>query len=186
MTLVRILLGALAASGLLLVVRWTMETRRGGARGGHRRGTDAARTSHRVRHKFFRHARHRLVRDHHRGISTLPPGSRRVDPGNAHRRSRAAGADAGAALHQRRPRRSLADDDAHRGLRHWWVDRRGGRRLPFAPRGAARHGLRAAGCRRVHDARHARPVPGGRHRARLHTARRSPSHSWSTSCWVRC
>ena len=28
MTLVRILLGALAASGLLLVVRWTMETRR--------------------------------------------------------------------------------------------------------------------------------------------------------------
>jgi uncharacterized membrane protein YfcA len=31
MMLVRILLGALAASGLLLVVRWTMETRRGGA-----------------------------------------------------------------------------------------------------------------------------------------------------------
>jgi uncharacterized membrane protein YfcA len=32
MTLVRILLGALAVSGLLLVVRWTMERRRGGAR----------------------------------------------------------------------------------------------------------------------------------------------------------
>jgi len=34
MTLVRILLGALAASGLLLVVRWAMETRRGAARVG--------------------------------------------------------------------------------------------------------------------------------------------------------
>ena len=34
MTIVRVLLGALAASGLLLVVRWTMETRRAAARGG--------------------------------------------------------------------------------------------------------------------------------------------------------
>jgi hypothetical protein len=34
MTLVRILLGALVASGLLLAVRWTIETRRGAARGG--------------------------------------------------------------------------------------------------------------------------------------------------------
>ena len=33
MTLVRILLAALAASGLLLVARWTIETRRGAARG---------------------------------------------------------------------------------------------------------------------------------------------------------
>jgi len=36
MTLVRILLGALVASGLLLAARWTMETRRGAARGGGR------------------------------------------------------------------------------------------------------------------------------------------------------
>ena len=36
MTLVRILLGALVASGLLLAARWTMETRRGSARGGER------------------------------------------------------------------------------------------------------------------------------------------------------
>jgi uncharacterized membrane protein YfcA len=34
MTLVRILLGVLVASGLLLAVRWTIETRRGAARGG--------------------------------------------------------------------------------------------------------------------------------------------------------
>ena len=134
-----------------------------------RRRTDGARTSHRIRHKLFRHARDRRVRGHNHGLSTLPPGARRVDPWDAHRRSRPAGADSGAALHQRRPRRSLANDDAHRGLCHRWVARRRSGRLTFTPRGTARHGLRAAGCRRVHDARYARSAPGGRHRARIHT-----------------
>src|SRR6187549_1711208 len=41
MTLVRLLLGALAASGLLLVGRWTMETRRIAARGAGRAGPTA-------------------------------------------------------------------------------------------------------------------------------------------------
>ena len=65
----------------------------------------------------------------------------------------------------------VADDAAHRRLRGWRMAGRRRRRLAVAPRGAARDGLCAAHRGRVHDARHARPVSGGRHGARLRTAR---------------
>ena len=185
MTLVRILLGALVASGLLLVVRWTMETRRVAARVGggaaptpldlligfvtnffDTLGIGSFATTTAVFRLF------RLVPDE------LIPGT--IIVGHAL-----------PVVTQALLFISVVDVDPWQmtvlivGLRDWRVDRRGSRRLAVTPRGAARHGVRAAGGRRVHAARHARPVPGGRHRARLHAAGVRRSRSWSTSSWVR-